>query len=259
MAFDYIPNVLLAILTLIIGLWLIKRVQKIAVFAMKRQKIDTSLQSFLGDLIGILLKIVLFISAASMVGIQTTSFIAILGAAGLAVGLALQGSLSNFAGGVMILLFRPFKVGDLIETEGYFGKVQAINIFVTSLITPENQLVFVPNGAVSGNSIVNYTAEGNIRVDLVVGISYNADIRQAKQIIIHLMKEDPDVLETPAPSVNVLELGESSVNLAIRPFTTAEKYWDVYFGITEKVKIALDEAGIEIPFPQEVVHEGVTA
>lgn len=255
MLIDYAPRVILALITLFIGFWIIKRIVRLTRNALAHREMDQALQTFLGDLINVLLKVVLFISVAGIVGIETTSFAVIMGAAGLAIGLALQGSLGNFAGGVMILLFRPFKIGDLIDAQGYFGHVTAINIFVTTLLTPENKTVIIPNGPLSNGSVVNLSRVGNLRVDLVVGISYGADIRKARQVILEAMKNDPNILQDPAPSVNVLELGDSSVNLAVRPYATPANYWSVYFGTLENVKIALDANGIEIPFPQRVIHQ----
>ena len=246
--------ILKALLVLIIGFWLIGWITRLVRKGLDRSKIDTTVSKFLGDMVNVLLKAILFITVLGIFGVETTSLIAILGAAGLAVGLALQGSLSNFAGGVLILLFKPFKVGDLVEAQGHLGHVQAISIFVTKLLTPDNKIAIIPNGPLSNGDIINYSEEGKLRVDLVAGISYNADIRKAKEVIMKVMEEDPKVLSAPAPSVNVLELADSSVNLAVRPYATPADYWDVYFGILEKTKIALDEAGIEIPFPQVVVH-----
>lgn len=246
-------KVLGAIITLIIGLWLIKRLVKVVRRGMASRQMDDTLRTFLGSLTDVLLKALLFISVASMLGVQTTSFVAILGAAGLAVGLALQGSLGNFAGGVLILLFKPFKVGDLINAQDHLGHVTAINIFVTTLLTLDNKTVIIPNGPLSNGNTTNLTTAGKLRVDLVVGISYNANIQQARNTILEVMHNHPDVLDEPAPSVNVLELGDSSVNLAVRPYTAPENYWRVYFDITEQSKVALDQVGIEIPFPQRVL------
>lgn len=247
--------ILMALIALIIGFWLVGKITGLVKRSLAKRDIDPSLQGFLSGLVNILLKAAVFISVASMVGIKTTSFVAILGAAGLAIGLALQGSLSNFAGGVLLLLFKPFKIGDLIEAQGHFGVVKDINVFVTTLISPDSKTIIIPNGPLANNSITNLSEIGHIRVDLVAGIGYSEDIKKAREVIMKVMQDDPMVLEDPAPSVNVLELADSSVNLAIRPYTTADEYWDVYFGITEKVKIALDEAGIEIPFPQRVMHQ----
>ena len=189
-----------------------------------------------------------------MVGIETTSFIAVLGAAGLAVGLALQGSLANFAGGVLILLFKPFKVGDLIESDGVTGVVHSISILNTILTTPADNTAILPNGTVANNKILNYTKENNRRVDLEVGIAYDADVAQAKQVIEKAMKEVPGVLENPEPFVSILNFGDSSVNLAVRPYCRSVDYWDVYFNTNEAVKKALDDANIEIPFPQRDIN-----
>ncbi len=253
-AAEWIPNLLLALVTIIIGFNIANRLVKGISKALDLRQMDPALKTFLTSLVSVLFKALVIIAAAGMIGIETTSFVAILGAAGLAVGLALQGSLANFAGGVMILLFKPFKIGDLIEAQGHIGHVRTINIFVTSLETPDSKTVIIPNGPLSNGDVTNYSTLGKLRVDLVAGISYDADIRQAREVIMRVMENDEQVLQEPAPSVSVLELADSSVNLAIRPYATPADYWDVYFGITEKVKIALDEANIEIPFPQQVVH-----
>ena len=252
---EYLPRILLAIVTLIIGFWVINRIVRVAKKGLASRNLQPELQSFLGSAVSVLLKVTLLIAVADMVGIETASFAVILGSAGLAVGLALQGSLANFAGGVMILLFRPFKVGDLVEAQGYFGQVTAINIFVTTLLTPEEKTVIIPNGPLANGSITNFSTKGHLRVDLVIGIGYGEDIRKAKEVIQQVMDKHPKVMKDPAPSVNVLELADSSVNLAVRPYATVANYWDVYFGVTEEVKLALDREGIEIPFPQRVVHQ----
>lgn len=248
------PKILLAIVTFIVGRWVIRRLLNVVGRAMSKSKMDESLRPFLKSLLGVALNAVLLISVASMVGIATTSFVAILGAAGLAVGLALQGSLSNFAGGVLILLFKPFKIGDLIESQGHFGEVSKILIFNTIIITPEGKTVILPNSGITNGVITNYTEKGQIRVDLVVGIAYDADIKKAKDVLEAMMKNDDLVLKDPAPAVTVLELADSSVNLAVRPWATPTQYWDVYFGITEKIKLTLDQHNIEIPFPQQDVY-----
>jgi small conductance mechanosensitive channel len=248
----YAVNVVLAVIILIIGLWLTKKVIKITKKVMAKQGVDETLQKFLGDLLGWTLKVLVFITAISQVGVETTSFIAILGAAGLAVGLALQGSLANFAGGALIMIFKPFKVGDLIEAQGEIGTVKEIQIFVTKLITPGNKLAIIPNGTLSNGNIKNYTEEGKLRVDLVFGIGYDEDIKKAKEVFMAVLKNNPNVLQEPAPTVNVLALADSSVNFAVRPWATPENYWNVYFSVTEEVKLALDLAGIEIPYPHQV-------
>jgi small conductance mechanosensitive channel len=249
---DYAFKVIAAILILIIGGWLIKKVVKISQNLMDKKGIDVTLQRFLGDLISWTLKILVFITAISQVGVETTSFIAIIGAAGLAVGLALQGSLANFAGGALIIIFKPFKVGDLIEAQGEIGVVKEIQIFVTKIISPGNKLVILPNGTLSNGNIKNYTELGLLRVDLTFGVSYDADIKKTKEVLMKVLTDNKKVLKDPAPSVNVSELADSSVNFAVRPWAAPADYWDVYFGTVEATKNALDAAGIEIPYPHQV-------
>jgi len=247
-------KVIAAIVVLILGFWIIKIVTRRTAKVMEKRNVNVSVSGFLRSLINILLKVMLLISIAKMVGIETTSFIAVLGAAGLAVGMAMQGTLANFAAGVMILVFKPFKVGDLIISQGHLGTVKEIHIFVTILLTPENKTVILPNAAVSGNDIVNYTTEGVIRVDMDFGISYGSNIKQAKDVLMKIIENHPKVLKDPAPFVGVKGLGDSSVNLAVRPYALPADYWTVYFDVYEAGKIALDEAGIVIPFPQMDVH-----
>ena len=189
-----------------------------------------------------------------MVGIATTSFIAVLGAAGLAIGLALQGSLGNFAGGVLILIFKPYNVGELIEAQGHLGVVKEVQIFNTILLTPDNKRVIIPNGAVSNGSVVNYSAEGLLRVDLVIGIAYESDIPKAKEVLYKAMADHELVLQDPKSTVAVSELADSSVNLVVRPWCKVSDYWQVYFDITEAAKVDLEQNGITIPFPQRDVH-----
>ncbi|MEM6297625.1 MAG: mechanosensitive ion channel domain-containing protein [Bacteroidota bacterium] len=245
---------LIALATLVIGFWLAGKIGNIVFNAANRSTKDPTVSRFLKSLANVAVKILVLLSAAGMVGFDTTSFFAVVGAAGLAVGLALQGSLSNFAGGVLILIFKPIRVGELIEAQGYIGHVKEIQIFVTTLITPENQLVVIPNGPLSNGIIKNLSREGQLRVDLAIGIAYGASIDTARKVIMEVMENDAKVMKNPAPSVNVLSLDDSAVTLAVRPYATPDDYWDVYFGITEKVKKALDANDIEIPFPQRVVH-----
>tara|TARA_R110002049_G_C9097619_1_gene556757 strand:+ start:99 stop:689 length:591 start_codon:yes stop_codon:yes gene_type:complete len=186
------------------------------------------------------------------VGIETTSFAAILAAAGLAIGLALQGSLGNFAGGVLLMIFKPIKIGDLIEAQGELGVVKEIEIFTTKLLTPTNKEVIIPNGALSNGNIVNYSTEGKLRVDLTFGVGYDSDIKQTKDVLMTVLTSNAKILNDPAPTVNVSELADSSVNFAVRPWCTVADYWDVYFETHENVKNALDAAGIEIPYPHAV-------
>lgn len=250
----YAPRIVLAILTLLIGLWLAGAIANLVRRGAERREIDPTLTPFLVSLVNWSLKAAVLISVASIVGIQTTSFVAVLGAAGLAVGLALQGSLSNFAGGALLLIFRPYKVGDVIEAQGQIGVVKEIQIFTTMLLNGQNRRIILPNGPLANGTIVNYTAEGTLRVDLSVGISYDADIDKARNLLIDMLKADERVLADPAPQVEVMELGDNSVNLTVRSHTRSSDYWGVYFDMLKKAKYVLDEAGISIPFPQRDVH-----
>ena len=249
---EYAPSVVTAILILVVGLFIIKVIVNSSRKIMQKRSVDITLQKFLLNLGSWILKILLFITVISQLGIATTSFAAIIAAAGLAVGLALQGSLANFAGGVLIMIFRPFKIGDLIEAQGEIGVVKEIEIFTTKLTGLSNKEIIIPNGSLSNGNIVNYSTEGTRRVDLVIGVSYDADIKQTKEVLLNILTANPKVLKDPAPSVTVLELADSSVNLAVRPWTKTEDYWSVYFDTTEQVKIELDKAGIEIPYPHRV-------
>lgn len=251
---QYAPRFVMAVLVLGIGWWIINKIVEVVGKILQRKHIDVSLQPFLKSMVAISLRVMLVISAASMIGIETTSFVALIGAAGLAVGLALQGTLANFAGGVLILIFRPYKVGDLIEAQGHVGWVEEIQIFVTILKTPDTRTVIIPNGAMSNGDIINNSVLGKMRVNLVIGVSYDADIKQAREVLLKVMNDHPLVMNDPAPSVGVLELGDSAVNLAVHPHCKAEDYWTVYFDVYENGKEALDAANITIPFPQLDVH-----
>ena len=251
---DYGPPLIYALLTLFVGLWIIRIIGRSINKAFERSHVEASLKKFLGSLINILLKILLLITVASMLGIEATSFIAILGAMGLAVGLALQGSLANFAGGVLILLFKPFKVGDVIDAQGFIGKVDAIHVLNTVMKTFDNKTIFIPNGALANGSITNFTTEDTRRVDMTFGIGYGDDIKQAKSVLNKLIQEDQRILKDPEPVVVVSELGESSVNFTVRVWSAAADYWGIYFDMQEKVKLAFDQSGISIPFPQRDVH-----
>ncbi len=254
LAFEHGPRILGALVVLVVGIYVAKFLERIAGKMMRKSKVEESLLYFVKGLLGALLKTLVVITFLGMVGVQVTSFIAILGAVGLAVGMALSGTLQNFAGGVIILLFKPFKVGDLIEAQGHLGTVKEIKIFVTVLLTPENKTVIVPNGPLSNGDLINYTTQGKIRVDLLMGISYSADIKKAKEVLLEVMNKHPKVLQDPKPFVGVFELGDSSVNLAVRPYSAPQDYWEVYFDIYEAGKIALDDNNIEIPFPQMDLH-----
>lgn len=254
MVMTYGPKVILAIVVLIIGLWVIKRIVNSVEKAMLKKNVDPGLVPFLKGIIGALLKVVLVISVISMLGVATTSFVAILGAAGLAVGLALSGTLQNFAGGVIILIIKPFKVGDFIDAQGYAGTVKEIQIFNTILTTPDNKTVILPNGNLSTGAMVNFSTEETRRVDLSFGIGYTDDIDKAKAILMRLLEEDDRVLKDPAPAVAVAELADSSVNFNVRPWVNAADYWGVYLDMQEKVKKTFDAEGVSIPFPQMDVH-----
>ena len=251
----YGPPLLLAIVTLVIGWWIIKWLTRLFVKIMDKREVDPGLKSFLKSMVSILLKIMLIISIAGMVGIETTSFIAILGAAGLAVGLALSGTLQNFAGGVMILLFKPFKVGDFIEAKGHMGSVREIQIFNTILKTPDNKTIIIPNAQIANDSMVNFSTEEERRVDLSFGISYSDDIDKAKGIIQDIVQADSRILNEPdKPFIAVSELADSSVNIVVRLWANASDYWGIYFDMHEKVKKTFDAKGVSFPFPQMDVH-----
>lgn len=254
MAIEYAPPLVLAILSLLIGLKVIKSITNLVRRALTKRNTDATLVPFIVNLSNWLLKLVLIMAVAGMVGIETASLVALLGAAGLAVGLALQGTLQNFAGGVLILLQKPFAVGDFVEVSGYSGTVEAVEIFVTKLRTPQNRLILIPNGTIANGSIMNLTQAPRLRVDLVAGIGYSSDIAKAKEILADIAAKDERVLEEPATLIAVHELADSSVNIVFRPWVNTPDYWPVYFDFTEQIKLRFDEAGIEIPFPQRSVH-----
>ncbi|MBN4046932.1 mechanosensitive ion channel [bacterium AH-315-P13] len=249
---EFSPQILIALAILIVGLFLIRIIIKLSRKAMAKSGVDGTLQKFLSNLVGWTLKILLFIVVISKLGVETTSFAAILAAAGLAIGLALQGSLANFAGGVLIMIFKPIKIGDLIEAQGEIGVVKEIEIFTTKLTGQSNKEIIIPNGSLSNGNIVNYTTEGTRRVDLVFGVGYDSDIKKTKEVLMNVLTSHPLVLQDPAPTVNVKELADSSINFAVRPWSKAEDYWTVFFDVTENTKEALDAAGIEIPYPHQV-------
>ncbi len=250
----FLPRLLSAGLTLMLGLWIIKILGRYVEAALERSKVDISLSRFFISLVTMGLKLLLLVSVASMVGMATTSFVAILGAAGLAVGLALQGSLANFAGGVLILLLKPFRVGDVIQAQGFTGRVEAIQIFNTILKMPDNKTVIIPNGALSNGSILNFSLEKTRRIDFTFGIGYEDDLRKARNLLRRLVEEDPRILRDPSPQIVVAQLADSSVNFAVRVWCRAEDYWQIYFDMLEKVKLAFDDEGITIPYPQREVH-----
>lgn len=251
---NYAPKILIALVILWIGLKIIKVITNGIDKVMASKGVDDTLRPFLHNLMSWTLKFALFIVVAQQVGIDTMSFIAIFGAAGLAIGLALQGTLSNFASGVMLLIFRPFKVGDFVDGAGHMGTVEEIGIFVTALRSPENRLIIIPNSAMGSGSITNFSNAKKVQVRLAVGIAYDADIKQAREVILNAISGDQRIMHTEAKEVLVAELGDSSINLSIRFWCNPGEYWPVFFDNLEGVKVALDGAKIEIPFPQRVVH-----
>lgn len=243
-----------AIITLIIGFWVIRIIGKVLRKIFEKSKMDESLRGFLVSLVTILLKVLLLITVLSMLGIEMTSFVALIGAIGLAIGFALQGTLANFAGGVLILFFKPFKVGDFIEANGYMGTVKEIQIINTILNTPDNKVIIMPNGPLASSVITNFSREKTRRVDLTFGVGYEADIREVKKVLEDIVQNHEKVLKEPAPLIRVAELADSSVNFAVKVWVNAADYWSVYFDLHEQVKLVFDEKGISIPFPQVDVH-----
>ena len=254
MSIEYGPRIIGALIVWIIGGWLIKFLVSGFERLMNKSKLDISLQPFLKGLIGVLLKVMLVISVLSMLGIEMTSFVAILGAAGLAVGLALSGTLQNFAGGVMILIFKPYKIGDFVEAQGYSGTVNVIGIFNTTLKTPDNKTIIIPNGGLSTSSITNYSTEELRRVDWIIGIGYGDSLEKAKEVIKRLCDEDSRILKDPAVLIAVSALADSSVNFTVRAWVKSSDYWGVYFAMNEKVYNTFAKEGLNIPYPQMDVH-----
>ncbi len=254
MVVEYGLRIIIGIIVLIIGFRIIKWITKIINRNLEKREIDDSLQSFLKSLTSIILKILLVISVLSMIGIEMTSFIAILGAAGLAVGLALSGTLQNFAGGVIILIIRPFKTGDYITAQGYSGTVSDIQIFNTVLKTIDNKTIILPNGSLSTGAIVNFSTEPTRRVDLDFGIGYGDDIDKAKEVLWNIIKNDERIHKEPEPLIAVKELANSSVNITVRVWVNAGDYWPYFWDVHEKVKKEFDKNGVSIPFPQTDVH-----
>lgn len=249
---DFGPKVIGAILIWIIGSWLIKKILKQANRIMTAREYEISLQKFLTDLLSWSLKIILIITILGLLGVETTSFAAIIASAGLAIGLALQGSLANFAGGFLIMIFKPFKIGDLIEAQGEIGVVQEIEIFTTKLSSAENREIIIPNGTLSNGNITNYTTNGKLRANITIGVGYDEDIKKVKEVLLKVLTENPKVLKEPAPAVFVSELADSSVNFTVRPWATTADYWEMYFNTIENIKLTLDKENIEIPYPLTV-------
>lgn len=247
-------KLLIAVVILIVGRWLIKRIQRLVCTIMEKRKVEASLYSFVKSLISITFNFILVITIISVLGIETSSFIALFASAGVAIGMALSGTLQNFAGGVMILLFKPFKVGDTIEAQGQSGKVKEIQIFNTLITTPDNKIIIIPNGGLSTGITKNYSKEPTRRVDWEFGIGYGDSYDKAKTVIDRLLASDDRVLKDPAWFIALTSLGESSVNIVVRAWVDAPDYWDVYFNLNEKVYKTFTEEGLNIPFPQLDVH-----
>lgn len=248
------PNILTAIAILILGRWLVRWFTLVAQKGLRRAGIEDTLVRFLEKLIFYTLIIALLLAAADQLGIQTTSFLAILGAAGLAVGLALKDSLANFASGIMLVLFQPFKVGDAVTAAGVSGTVERIDIFHCIINTWDNQKIIIPNSSITNDLITNINANPTRRIDLVIGISYDDDVQEAKAILQRLVETDERVLADPAPTIALAEFADSSVNLVVRPWVKTEEYWDIRFNLLERIKQAFDERNITIPYPQRDVH-----
>jgi len=250
----YIMNIVFAIVTLIIGLMVARFIAGTLHKILTRRKLDSTIVDFVSNMVRYGIVVFVIIAALGRIGVETTSFVAMIAAAGLAVGLALQGSLSNFASGVLIIALRPFKAGEYIEAAGTAGTVESVQIFSTTLTTPDNKFVVVPNSAILGGNIVNYSRKPTRRIDLIIGVSYNADLAKTKAVLETVIKANSGILKSPEPLIAVAELADSSVNLVVRPWVNGPDYWRVRFELMEAIKNSLDEAGIEIPFPQMDVH-----
>lgn len=251
---QYGVNVISAILILFIGNLVVKGVAGSVANVLKKKEMDKAVVDFIHGLVRYTLFIIVLIAALSRIGVQTASVVAVIGAAGLAVGLALQGSLSNFAAGVLIVAFRPFKSGDYVEIGGVAGSVHSIQIFQTVLKSPDNKMVVVPNSAVIGGAITNYSRHETRRVDMVIGVSYKSDLQKTKRVLRETLEKDPRILKDPDMTIGVLTLADSSINFVVRPWCKTSDYWAVYFDSMQAIKEALDANGIEIPFPQMDVH-----
>ncbi|HEB81424.1 MAG TPA: mechanosensitive ion channel [Gammaproteobacteria bacterium] len=252
-------NIVLALAIFVIGKSVAKMLTSVSKKVMTKAKVDNILVNFIGSIINTVLLLFVVVAALDQLGVDTTSLIALIGAAGLAIGLALQGSLQNLASGVMLIVFRPFNDGDLVETAGVLGVVETIGIFTTTMRTGDNREIIIPNGEIFGGTITNFSKRSTRRVDMVFGIGYDDDIRKAKDILNRILEEDERILKDPAPLVAVAELADSSVNFNVRPWCKTEDYWNVYFDIHEKVKLTFDAEGISIPYPQMDIHQDKAA
>ncbi len=253
-ATSMLGSIVYAIIIVAVGYWGAKAIAGLVKGLMERREVDQALTGFVGNLVNAFIVTVAVIAALNQLGIQTTSLVAIVGAAGLAIGLALKDSLGNFAAGVMILIFKQFKAGDFIEAAGVLGVVESLNIFSTQLKTGDNKTIFVPNGKLVGDNIINYSTKPTRRVDLVIGVSYDADLSKVKKALNDILKKESRILQDPEPTIGVLELADNSVNFAVRPWVNSADYWGVYFDLHEKIKVRFDKDGIGIPYPQRDVH-----
>ncbi|MEC6908835.1 small-conductance mechanosensitive channel MscS [Photobacterium piscicola] len=251
---QYAVNIVSALLILFIGNIIVKLIAGSIAKILRKKDMDNAVVEFIHGLVRYVLFVIVLIAALSRIGVQTASVVAVIGAAGLAIGLALQGSLSNFAAGVLIVGFRPFKSGDYVEVAGVAGAVESIQIFSTELRTPDNKTVIVPNAHIIGNPITNYSRNDTRRIDLVIGVSYNADLQKTKEVLRRVVTSDTRVLKDPEPTIGVVALADSSVNFVVRPWVNTPDYWAVYFDLNQAIKEELDKEGIEIPFPQMDVH-----
>lgn len=247
-------NFLWAIVILVVGWLVVKKLRTLVAKVMRKAGMDETLVTFLNNMIYILLLVFVVVAALNQVGFATTSIVAILGASTLAVALSLQGSLANLAAGVIIIIMRPFKVGDAVEAAGTFGVVQRMTILTTQLLSPDGKVIYVPNSKLVGDNVINYSANELRRVDLVAGVGYEADLAKVKQVLEQILADEPLVLKDPAPTVAVSELADSSVNLVVRPWVKNADYWNAYFALTEAIKLRLDSEGINIPYPQRDLH-----
>jgi len=254
LAVFYGIKIIIAIVIFIVGRWIAKALKNVIHKMMAKRNVETTISSFICNMSYVVLMTIVIIAALNQFGIQTASLIAIVGAAGLAIGLALQGSLANFAAGFLMLIFRPFKTGDYIEGAGTQGTVEEIHVFTTQLKTPDNKTVIIPNAKLMGDNIINYSANDKRRVDLLIGVSYSDNLQKVRQVLEDVLSKDNRVLKDPSPTIAVLELGDSSVNFAVRPWVKTDDYWNVYFDLTEDIKKRFDTEGISIPFPQRDVH-----
>ncbi len=251
---EFSPRLISALLIFLIGWYAIKVIKRVVTKIMIKREMEPTLSKFLADILIWTLKILLFVTVISRLGVENSSFVAIIGAAGLAIGLSLQGSLSNFAGGVLIIMFKPFKVGDFIEAQGVSGTVQQIQIFVTQLATVDNQIIFVPNGALSNGNIINYSYAETRRANIIINISYDSNLKKAKEIIFEIIHNHPAILKEPEPVILVDSLGDSSVNIAVRPWSKIEDFFTMRSDILEQIKQQFEENKITIPFPQSEIH-----